>query len=60
MTSSVFPVPDWLVKNLSELKIWVEYCSLPRINTLQFHEHVIRDLVDIDMKIGGLDKTDCR
>lgn len=46
----------WLAQNLSELKIWVEYCSLSIINTLEFHENVIRGLVDINVKIGGLDK----
>ncbi len=46
----------WLARNLLELKIWVEYCSLSIINTLEFHEDAIRDLVDMDVKIGGLDK----
>ena len=50
----------WLAQNLSELKIWVEYWPLSIINTLEFHENVIRGLVDINVKIGGHDKTDLR
>lgn len=45
----------WLVRNLVELKVWVEYCSVSDENALEFHEDSVRDLIELDKKVGGMD-----
>jgi hypothetical protein len=46
----------WLARNLLELRIWVDYCSLSIDNAQDFYFDAIRDLVDLNKKTTtGLD-----
>ena len=45
----------WLTRNLVELRVWAEYCSASEANAQEFHEDAVRDLVELNMKVPGLD-----
>jgi hypothetical protein len=45
----------WLARNLVELRIWTEYCSISEANAQEFNDDAVRDLVELDMRIPGLD-----
>ena len=45
----------WLVRNLVELRVWVDYCSVSDENALEFHEDSVRDLIELDKKVRGMD-----
>jgi hypothetical protein len=45
----------WLIRNLVELRVWVEYCSVSDKNALEFHEDSVRDLIELDRRVGGMD-----
>jgi len=45
----------WLTRNLVELRVWVEYCSKSTENAEEFYRDAIRDLADLNKKVGGLD-----
>jgi len=45
----------WLTRNLIELRVWVEYCSISQKNAEDFLHDAVRDLVDLNRTLGGLD-----
>lgn len=45
----------WQVRNLVELRVWVDYCSVSDENALEFHEDSVRDLIELDKKVRGMD-----
>jgi hypothetical protein len=45
----------WLTRNLVELRIWAEYCSASDENALEFHEDSVRDLIELNQKVPGID-----
>jgi hypothetical protein len=45
----------WLTRNLVELRIWAEYCSVSAENALEFHEDSVRDLIELNKKVPGID-----
>lgn len=50
-------VVAWLTRNLVELRVWVEYCAMSDDNALEFCDDAVRDLIELNRKIPGLDAT---
>jgi hypothetical protein len=48
-------VVAWLTRNLVELKVWAEYCATSEEKALEFCDDAIRDLIELNRKIPGLD-----
>lgn len=42
----------WLARNLVELRVWIEYCSVSVANALEFYDDAVRDLVDMNRQEG--------
>ena len=46
----------WLARNILELRVWAEYCSQSQQHVEEFFQDAIRDVHDLQMKVGGLDR----
>ena len=43
LTKLTFPMLAYLVRNLLELKVWIEFCSRSEENARRFHQDWVRD-----------------
>jgi hypothetical protein len=47
------PYVAWVARNVLELRIWIEYCSMSTANALEFYDDATRDLADVNRKGMG-------